>query len=355
MRVESREKQPYDMTHALRVFLADTTNPYFNLATEDWIFHDMDPQTTVLFLWRNEPSIIVGRGQNVWSECNLEQVKKDQVHVVRRHSGGGAVYQDLGNTCFTFMGSRDPNRPTKELYSRNNKILIESLADLGIQAQASGRNDIIVEREGQPFKVSGSAFKESRDRCFHHGTMLMDVDLTRLSTYLTPDSQKLKAKGIKSVKSRVLNLTELQPSMDHQSFVSALTERFFAHYGQRCEIERLNETSLKTIETLSNYYEKLKSWDWVYGKTPHFQHTLSERFEWGGCELHLDTSQGVITQAKLYTDSLYPEVISAAAKHLQGQLYTPSGVEEAMRAHMEEQAEHAERLESLYTWISAQL
>ena len=340
------------MSQQLRVLVGNSTDPYFNLATEDWIFRDMDPETKVLFLWRNDKSIIVGRGQNVWSECDLDGVERDGVHVVRRHSGGGAVYQDLGNTCFTFMGKKEAGKSTKELYARNNGILIRALASLGIEAQSSGRNDLVVDNDGQSFKISGSAFKESKDRCFHHGTMLMNVDLTKLSNYLTPDSKKLKAKGIKSVRSRVLNLKDLRPDIDHEIFCQTLIEQFFVEYEGSCPIERLDNDKLTELETLAEYYETLKSWDWVYGKTPNFQHTLSERFSWEGIELHLDTDKGHIRAAKLYTDSLVPDPLENLVSFLKDKPYTKSGLETACREHLQLDSDHEDMLKEVYRWVS---
>lgn len=340
----------------LRVIVTDVTCPYFNLATEDWIYNDMPLQQKVLFLWRNEPCIIVGRGQNVWSECRLDQVESDGVHVVRRHSGGGAVYQDLGNTCFTFMSAREPQLSTRDLYARNNSILLQTLAGLGLRAVATGRNDITVEHDGAEYKVSGSAFKESKDRCFHHGTMLLNVDLGRLSGYLTPDSKKLQAKGIKSVGSRVTNLRSLHPALDHHLFSEALIEQFFHHYGARAEVEHLTTSHLEENESLRHYYEKLKSWDWVYGKTPSFAATWRERLSFGSCELHLDASQGLIQGASLFTDSLDPEPVMAAAEFLKGRPFSKAGVEEARSAHLarSDLAEQA-TLDSLYNWIKTEI
>jgi lipoate-protein ligase A len=339
----------------LRVLLTESNDPYLNLATEDWIFNDMSCDSRVLFLWRNDRSIIVGRGQNVWSECLTEQVEKDGVHLVRRHSGGGAVYQDLGNSCFTFMRPRESGRSTKQLYGENNQILLAALERLGVSAQASGRNDLVVEHQGQPYKVSGSAFKENKDRCFHHGTMLLDVDLHKLSGYLTPDSKKLQAKGIKSVKSRVMNLSALKPNLDHELLCQALTEEFFAFYRQRCEPEVLNRESLLEIESLSAYYRRLKSWEWVYGKTPSFAQTIKERFAWGGCELHLDTNNGIITGAVLYTDSLHPELFDSIPGLLQGRPYSLAGIAEARDLHLRQSPEGKETLQQLYEWIGNQI
>ena len=339
----------------LRVLLTETNNPYLNLATEDWIFNDMSSDCRVLFLWRNEKSIIVGRGQNVWSECLTEKATTDGVHVVRRHSGGGAVYQDLGNSCFTFMRPKEANRSTKELYAENNRILTGALLRLGVRATASGRNDLVVEHEGESYKISGSAFKEKKDRCFHHGTMLLKVDLERLSQYLTPDSKKLRAKGIKSVRARVMNLQTLMPALDHAALCQALIEEFQSFYDEKCETEVLTEQSLKKIDSLSTYLRELESWDWIFGKTPSFAHTMRERFSWGGCELHLDTSQGRISGAQLYTDSLQPELFDSLHELLADRPYSPAGVYEAQRLHLERSPEKREVLEEFYDWVGSQL
>ncbi|MFA5505505.1 MAG: lipoate--protein ligase [Vulcanimicrobiota bacterium] len=339
----------------IRVLLTESNNPYLNLATEDWIFNDMPPEGRVLFLWRNEPSIIVGRGQNVWSECLTEQVEKDGVHLVRRHSGGGAVYQDLGNTCFTFMRPRESARSTRELYAENNQILIRALGRLGVKAEASGRNDLVVEHSGETFKISGSAFKENKDRCFHHGTMLLKVDLQRLAGYLTPDSKKLQAKGIKSVRARVMNLTEAVPDLEHTALSEALIEEFFSFYGARGEIEILNQEKLLAIDSLSAYHSKLKSWDWIYGKTPSFAQTMRERFEWGGCELHLDTNKGVITEAVLYTDSLFPEVFDPLPSLLKNRPYSLGGLLQARDLHLRKLPTQDRILHELYQWIGSQI
>ena len=171
----------------LKVFHSNSTNPWFNLATEDWIFRDMDPQIPILFLWRNAPTVVIGRFQNPWAECDLDKMKQDQVKLTRRQSGGGAVYHDLNNSCFTFMSS-------KEDYSQkiNNQILVNALSKFDIKAIPSGRNDILVGDR----KVSGSAFKETKDRKFHHGTMLLKTDLSKLASYLKPKKKKLESKGI---------------------------------------------------------------------------------------------------------------------------------------------------------------
>lgn len=344
------------MDGSLRIIVTDVTNPYFNLATEDWIFNDMPLDQKVLFLWRNEPCIIVGRGQNVWSECRLEAVESDGVHVVRRHSGGGAVYQDLGNTCFTFMCAKEPPRNTRELYARNTEILVGALARLGIPAAGSGRNDIVVDHDEVTYKISGSAFKESKDRCFHHGTMLLGVDLARLSGYLTPDSKKLQAKGIKSVASRVRNLKDLRPDIDHHVFVDALIAEYLSYHGGQATVERLDTSHLESLEPLRTYFEKLRSWDWIYGKTPSFETTWKERLSFGSCEVHLDADGGKIARATLFTDSLDPEPVMEASHYLPGKPYSRDGLTEALEHHLgASPPHHHDMLGELYHWMTTRL
>ena len=145
----------------------------------------MDPTVQTLFLWQNQETVVIGRNQNPWGECNLAKMEEDGVTLARRTTGGGAVFHDLGNTCFTFLSP-------KEGYDRavNIGILLDALRALGIEAEASGRNDLIIQMEDGPRKVSGSAYRETRERSFHHGTLLMHADLLRLANYLTPHPKK---------------------------------------------------------------------------------------------------------------------------------------------------------------------
>ena len=219
------------MKNKIRILVSNTTDPYFNLATEAWIFNNSVLDEQILFLWRNEPTVVIGRSQNPWVECHLEKMKTDGVNIVRRHSGGGAVYHDLGNSIFTFIS------PLK-IYDKkmNNQIVLAALKTLGIIAEASGRNDLIVRHEGLSKKFSGSGFKQTKDRALHHGTVLLHTDLTRLQNYLSPKPGKLIAKGITSVASRVINLTELNPSMDHRLFCNALIDSFREHHQAHARV-----------------------------------------------------------------------------------------------------------------------
>lgn len=212
----------------LRLLISDSYDPWFNLAVEECIFRQMPATQRVLFLWRNADTVVIGRAQNPWKECNTRRMEEDNVRLARRSSGGGAVFHDLGNTCFTFMAGKPEYDKTI-----STSIVLNALNALGVSAEASGRNDLVVKTAEGDRKVSGSAYRETKDRGFHHGTLLLNADLSRLANYLNPDKKKLAAKGITSVRSRVTNLTELLPGITHEQVCEAITKAFFAHYGER--------------------------------------------------------------------------------------------------------------------------
>jgi len=334
----------------IRVLLSDTFDPWFNLATEDWIFRDMDPETHVLFLWRNDNTVVIGRYQNPWTECNTEKMEADGIKLARRQSGGGAVFHDLGNTNFTFLSS-------KKAYDKsvNNSIISNALKKFNIEAFASGRNDILIKSADGDKKVSGSAFKETKDRAFHHGTLLIDADLSKLGNYLNPSKKKLESKGIKSVRARVTNLVECNSSINHDSLCSAIIEEFKKHYQAECEVELLDHQFLKTVTHLDNYYQKLKDWQWRFGETPKFNHFLEERFTWGGIEAHIDSHKGLITDCKIFSDSLHPEMIEYITRDLIGKKYSPEGIEEAFAATKKELPMIEAELDEFSCWLAKEV
>jgi lipoate-protein ligase A len=217
------------------------------------------------------------------------------VRLARRSSGGGAVFHDLGNTCFTFMAGKPEYDKTV------STIVLAALNSLGVTAEASGRNDLVVKTAGGDRKVSGSAYRETMDRGFHHGTLLLNADLSRLANYLNPDR---KAAGQRHylVRGRVANLVELLPGITHQQVCEAIQEAFFAITANawRPVISPDNTPDLPICRDL-----RQSSWEWNFGHAA-FSHLLDERFTWGGVELHFDVEKGHITRAQAFTDSLNP-------------------------------------------------
>ena len=235
----------------IRILVSDTFDPAFNLATEDYIFRDMNPDEPVLFLWRNEKTVVIGRFQNPWTECHTQKIEEDGITLVRRQSGGGAVYHDLGNTNFTFMSSRATY--DKEA---NSKLIIEALSYFGVTAFTSGRNDILATTSDGDKKISGSAFKETKDRCFHHGTLLIDADLSKLANYLNPHQKKLVSKGITSVRARVINLVEINPTITHETLSEKIIELFQQFHQTNAVVEHLSRHELEKSPQMMEYFKK---------------------------------------------------------------------------------------------------
>ncbi|AVF35037.1 lipoate--protein ligase A [Rahnella sikkimica] len=299
----------------LRLLLSDSYDPWFNLAVEDCIFREMTTQR-VLFLWRNAETVVIGQAQNPWKECNTRRMEEDGIRLARRSSGGGAVFHDLGNTCFTFMAGK----PEYDK-SVSTGIILNALKSLGIDASASGRNDLVVQTAEGERKISGSAYRETADRGFHHGTLLLNADLSRLANYLNPDIKKLQAKGITSVRSRVANLNEFVPDINHEQICQAVTTAFFDWYGAGVEPEIISPDVFPDIPGFPERFAKQSSWEWNFGKAPAFSHLLNERFVWGGVDIHFDVEKGSISRAQIFTDSLNPAPLLALADALVGTRY----------------------------------
>lgn len=311
---------------SIRVLLSTSVDPYFNLAVEDAIYRNMPTDKHVLFLWRNQDTVVIGRAQNPWKECNTRRMEQDGVKLARRQTGGGTVYQDLGNSIFTFMGSRPGFNKTV-----STGIVLNALRELGINGKASGRNDLVLDWKDGERKFSGSAYRISEDREFHHGTLLLSADMNRLSNYLNPDPKKLQSKGTDSVRSRVINLCEVVPDIDHEMVCNAIRREFERHYGESVEPELIDPDAMPDLPGFHEVYERQSDWNWNFGKALDFSHTLDERFSWGGVELHLDVHRGVVQSAKIFTDSLFPAAFEELGDGMVGQPYKPTELCEVAR------------------------
>lgn len=334
----------------LRIFLSDSFNPHLNLGTEEWIFDNLDPNQQVLFLWRNEETVVIGRNQNPWSECDLARMKEDRVHLARRKSGGGAVFHDLGNTNFTFLSP-------KASYSRDNnvRIIFNALKTFGIEGQASGRNDLLLPFPDGPRKFSGSAYREKKDRAFHHGTLLLGADLTRLGNYLTPHPKKLKAKGKESVRARVANLGEVAPGISHEAITTAMIASFESFYGGKAAITRLSLESLNGIPELKTHYDQLSSWEWLYGHTLEFTHEMDEYLSLGFFHFRFNVEDGVVREVQIFTDSLNPGLIEELVDDLRGRPYLGDSAGAAFAKARERHPDLGEGLLELETWLRRQI
>ncbi|MGE5086103.1 MAG: lipoate--protein ligase [Bacillota bacterium] len=330
----------------LKVFLSDSFNPHLNLATEEWIFHNLDPSSQILFLWRNEETVVIGRNQNPWSECNLAKMKADSVHLARRTTGGGAVFHDLRNTNFTFLSPRDG-------YKRDNNvaIILNALKKFGIQGEASGRNDLLVPFPDGPRKFSGSAYREKKDRAFHHGTLLLHTDLTRLGHYLTPNPKKLQAKGKESVRARVANLSEIHAEINHSMIVDSMIASFEDFYGAKATVESLSMESLKKIPELNAQYQELSSWEWLYGNTLEFTHKMDDYLTLGFFDFQFKVEDGLIKDLQIYTDCLYPAMIETLSGELRQKQYSSISIRNAMSVVRAKFVDSISGLDELEAWL----
>ncbi|MFW5745193.1 MAG: lipoate--protein ligase family protein, partial [Spirochaetota bacterium] len=236
-----------------------TTDPFLNLAIEEHVLeriHDLGP---TLILWRNDPCVVIGRHQNPWLECDLAALRRHGLPLVRRISGGGAVYHDGGNTNFSFLASESDYDQ-----ERHFRVVISGLSRLGIAAWKTDRNDL---RVGDR-KISGNAFRHTRGRSLHHGTLLVNADLDRLTAFLTPSAALIETKAIPSVRSRVVNLSDARPGLTHEPLGDAIAQAYAAEYGE--DAARPIVADPGSWDTIRSRRAELASWEWVFGHTPTF-------------------------------------------------------------------------------------
>lgn len=270
-----------------------TTDPAFNLAAEEYVFEHLSRDYAYFMLWQNRPSVILGKHQNAFAEVNTEYARENNIQVVRRLSGGGAVYHDLGNLNFTFIRDEESSRLDLAVFC---EPVAAALRVLGVPAQVNGRNDITV--EGQ--KVSGNAQYVREGRVMHHGTLLFSADLDAAGKALTPSVKKLSSKGVASVRSRITTLSPYMPmGVTLQDFKRLLLEELFM--GQPMEPFTLKDTDIVAIEALKK--DKYSSPHWNYGQSPPCDLVYEGRID--GCgtvELRLSVKQGLISKASFYGD-----------------------------------------------------
>lgn len=295
------------MLNTLYIATASGTNPYANLALEEALLNAVLPGECILYLWQNQNTVVIGRNQNSRRECRVEALERDGGFLARRLSGGGAVFHDLGNLNFTFLVHREDYSVPRQL-----DVILRAVQALGIQAEKSGRNDLTAGGR----KFSGNAFYSSGGRCYHHGTILIDVDAEKMSHYLHVSAGKLQSKGVPSVRSRVVNLVELVPGITVETVRQALTAAFGeVYHGTPLPFPtgRLAGEELRRLE------EKFASWEWRMGKEADFTYALSRRFFWGEITIQFRVSAGRVEEAAVYTDAMdvfYAQRVQQAWKGL---------------------------------------
>ena len=294
------------MIRQLLTYRDGCTDPHRNLATEAYLTETVPEDTCILYLWQNRHTVVIGRNQNAWRECRTTLLEQEGGVLARRLSGGGAVYHDMGNLNFTF------SLPTADYdLRRQQEVLVAACRRLGIPAECSGRNDILTGGR----KFSGNSFYHHGGRSFHNGTLLIDVDMEKLGRYLAPSQGKLESKGVASVRSRVVNLSQIQPGLTVSHMEEALWAAFSEVYGlptRRLEPSRLDQAALE------RHYQRFHSYDWVYGQAMPCTFSCGERFPWGELTLELAVEGGVCRHAAVWTDAMDESFAQPLARGLEG-------------------------------------
>ncbi|KAK0461616.1 uncharacterized protein EV420DRAFT_1761852 [Desarmillaria tabescens] len=302
------------------IYVSQSTDPYFNLSVEDWLFRHKAPQDPLLFLYRERPCVVIGRNQNPWKEINLTALRdRPSVPFVRRRSGGGTVYHDLGNTNYSIHLHRNS-------FDRSvtAQIILRAVRSLGVDAHVNDRNDICIEGK----KISGSAYKIVKNRAYHHGTMLISTQLETLGELLRSKKDSMLTKGVASVPSPVCNLRQHDTNISHEQFCEAAISEFRRAYDVNEEVQHISETTdLVDLDDVHKGVTELSSWEWAYGQTPEFTYTKSVMFEWGNAA-EIQSKHGIILESSIrvsnaaasLSDGLIEEIESMGAS-LKGQKY----------------------------------
>ncbi len=298
------------MIHQCLLLNETSLDPAHNLAVESALLSGAKPDTCVLYLWQNQNTVVIGRNQSAWRECRVAQLQAEGGTLVRRPSGGGAVFHDLGNLNFSFvLPQQDYDVP------RQLSVILEALKEFGLHGEASGRNDILLDG----FKFSGNAFLQQSGFCLHHGTVLVDVDMQKLGRYLNPSELKLQSKGIASVSARVKNLQEACPRITVETLRAALAHALGRVYG----VPVGQAASFPEDDpTVRAYEEKYRSREWVLGRNTEFAREVHDRFPWGEARLGLTLGDGRIAEVTLFTDAMDAELSSIVSKAMLGLPFT---------------------------------
>lgn len=277
----------------MHLIISPFTDPFKNLAVENYFLDNLEMGESILLLWINDPCVVMGRFQNPWIECNLDLMKKQNITLVRRQSGGGCVYHDQGNVNFSFINWNKNHDKEK-----NQKFWMNFFLSLNIDVRTNQRGDFVVFKNGELKKISGSAFKQKKDKSFHHGTLLFNTEIDQLNSYLLAGTREREfdSKSIASVRSNVTNIGDLV-SIEH--FFEAIEK-----YEEILSVTTINQSLLKK-KTLIDYENKIKNPAWLWGETPLFtKYIKSDKFD-----LDLGVKKALITQFSLRSELLHDSLL----------------------------------------------
>ncbi len=290
----------------MKLYVLNTHDPYYNLALEEYLFSETDDD--IFMLWQNEPCVVIGKNQNAYAEINIDKARENGVKIVRRITGGGAVYHDLGNVNYTFISSKNEEKGID--FAFFTRPIIDALSSLGVSAELSGRNDLLVDGK----KFSGNAQHSSDKRTLHHGTLLYNSDLSVLSSVLNVDKEKIQSKGIKSTRSRVINLSEIISDCDVQGFIELIASFVEKKYG-------VNRGEAPRNEAIDRLCVRNASEAWIFPErelVSHYSLRKKKRYDFGIVDICLDMSNNVIRDIKISGDFFGNKPITELERALVG-------------------------------------
>ena len=297
-------------------------DPYYNLAFEEYVLNN-NKDDDYLMLWQNDNTIVIGVNQNALEEINFTEVKKANVNIARRITGGGAVYHDLGNLNFSYI--TDWNDGENRNYGHFLQPITEAFAEIGIKIEIKGRNDLVIDGK----KISGSAQSLVNDRILHHGTLLINSNLDIVGKMLNASPEKMQSKGVKSVRSRVTNIQNYTTKELNIDNVKDLLLRHW--FGENdVKLSKLNEKALEEIVNMKN--EKYSTWDWIYGRSPDFNFKNKKRFAGGEIETNLDICEGMIRNCIISGDFLALKDVRDVEESLKNKKYDEKEVERIIKS-----------------------
>ena len=303
----------------LYVICSTGTDPFYNLALEEFLLSRTGTDDIILYLWQNHHTVVIGRNQNPWAECRLSLLNEEQGHLARRLSGGGAVYHDLGNLNFTFLCQQNHYDVQKQL-----SVIQQAVSLAGICAEFSGRNDLLA----GGCKFSGNAFYHSKGHCYHHGTLLICADLEKMQRYLSPPKAKLESKGVSSVRSRVVNLQSLSPDLTCLRMKDLMVRSFSEVYGCTPIPLSLSAEDEHTVNQLRSKYDDPQ---WLYGRPFPFTCNMEGRLSFGSVQLQLQVKNGIIEDLQLFTDAMDDQLPQALCAALRGCEFKMDAIHNACR------------------------
>lgn len=278
-----------------------STDPYFNIATDEYLFKHI--KEDCFMLWQNDNAIIVGKHQNALAEINLDYVKEHDIKVVRRLSGGGAVYHDMGNLNFTFTRTSDREDDLVD-FRRYTKPIIEVLQGMGVNAEFTGRNDIMIEGK----KFSGNAEHVFKNKVMHHGTLLFSSNMPNISGALKINPLKYKDRAVKSIPKRVTNIQNyLKEELTVEDFADRIMDYITSNF-EDCKLYEFTEEDLDQIEKIKE--EKYATWDWNFGYSPNYDFQQGVKTIGGLLEMNMNVSAGIIQEVKIHGDFFHIRDIS---------------------------------------------